>query len=123
MACSRWGTISSLLTPITTRGTSPAAARAPTSAPPSIGDLNLGEAVPVTAATFGQGGVSGLSILESTQSMVRAGTWTIGIIRVLVSAIEDEALQGDTHTCATSADAGVTSFAATGLWIGPGDSR
>lgn len=46
----------------------------------------------------GQGEVSGLTLLESTRSKVVAGTWGIGVIRVLVSAIEQEALQGDVDT-------------------------
>ena len=44
------------------------------------------------------GEASGLSLLESTQSMVRAGEWIAGMIRVLVSAIEVEALDGNVDT-------------------------
>jgi hypothetical protein len=45
-----------------------------------------------------QGEVSGLGLLESTRSKVVAGTWGIGVIRVLVSAIDEHALQGDMDT-------------------------
>jgi len=46
----------------------------------------------------GKGEVSGLGLLESTRSKVVAGTWGIGLIRVLVSAIEVEALDGNVDT-------------------------